>query len=332
MDLSIIIPAYNCSDTLPKTLTSILSQEVHGSYEIIIVDDCSNDATLGVAQSFAGQYSQIKVISHEKNQKVSQARASGFKYSCGRYIWNIDSDDELTPGSLQCIMKDIQDGTIDVLIVNAQEVRGTKKGRKLLNHAMRRNLVRCFEGMIWMKIIRRDLIHDDYELFRRSFNMGDDYLYSMELLPEVKRIKVLSRVCYLYHRDIKNSLTRTQTLLGTTLSYKEVLLEACESCLVRCNQNEVVDYYLNDLIVTTLEKKRLLYRRRREQKMVDLCREMVLRTNALLGNIAKGRFSIISEELSLWDYWVSKYRIIGCKRTKELLGTQLISKKEVQWD
>lgn len=59
--VSIITPLYNCSDYLEQTIQSVISQ-TYQDWEMIMVDDCSTDNSLEIAQRYADEDSRIKVL------------------------------------------------------------------------------------------------------------------------------------------------------------------------------------------------------------------------------------------------------------------------------
>ena len=94
-DISVIVPTYNSSLFISKTLKSIINQTLK-PYEVIIIDDGSNDGTKDwVKESFQ----DIRYI-YQKNQGVSSARNKGIKYACGDWVAFLDSDDEWLPNKL----------------------------------------------------------------------------------------------------------------------------------------------------------------------------------------------------------------------------------------
>jgi glycosyltransferase involved in cell wall biosynthesis len=67
--LSIIIPCYNEEKTLQNIVNQVLAiQDEQLKLEVIIVDDCSKDKSLIVAQSLQKTHPEIKVLHHEFNQ------------------------------------------------------------------------------------------------------------------------------------------------------------------------------------------------------------------------------------------------------------------------
>ncbi|MEG3931622.1 MULTISPECIES: glycosyltransferase family 2 protein [unclassified Microcoleus] len=71
--VSVIIPAFNAADTLAETVASVLNG-THKNLEILIVDDCSTDATDKVAAKLVEQDSRIQYFQNPQNYGVSKAR------------------------------------------------------------------------------------------------------------------------------------------------------------------------------------------------------------------------------------------------------------------
>lgn len=90
--LSIIIPAHNEENRLPKTLEQVIGFLEKQSYtsEILIVENGSVDATLEVAQEFAGQHKNIRVIQSERGKGAAVKR--GMLEAQGEYRFMCDAD------------------------------------------------------------------------------------------------------------------------------------------------------------------------------------------------------------------------------------------------
>ena len=88
--VSVIIPIYNAEKYISDTIRSVKNQ-THPNWEIILVDDCSSDATLSVVSQYESE--QIRIYKQEVNQGVAQARNRGVQEAKGRYIAFLDADD-----------------------------------------------------------------------------------------------------------------------------------------------------------------------------------------------------------------------------------------------
>lgn len=92
MKLSIIVPIYNVENYLPKCLDSLMNQTFQ-DYELILVNDGSQDRSLSIMESAqTNDPKRIKIFTKE-NGGLSDARNFGIKQSSGDYLAFIDSDD-----------------------------------------------------------------------------------------------------------------------------------------------------------------------------------------------------------------------------------------------
>jgi glycosyltransferase involved in cell wall biosynthesis len=90
--ISIIVPYYNRFSCLPDLIESVKCQ-THSDWELILVDDCSDDSADVKDYLTHINEPQIRYIRHEKNLNGAQARNTGLKACCGQYVAFLDSDD-----------------------------------------------------------------------------------------------------------------------------------------------------------------------------------------------------------------------------------------------
>lgn len=97
--VSIIIPAYNRAGTLPRALDSVIAQSFD-DWEIVLIDDGSNDATAGVIEAYQTRLRDRFVSIRQCNRGCSAARNRGIELCRGRFVAFLDSDDEILPQKL----------------------------------------------------------------------------------------------------------------------------------------------------------------------------------------------------------------------------------------
>ncbi len=97
--VSIIVPSYNCQDTLSLTLSSVRSQQFV-DFECIVVDDSSTDASADIARFWSRLDPRFRLICLPLNQGVVVARNAALELASGRYIAFLDSDDLWHPSFL----------------------------------------------------------------------------------------------------------------------------------------------------------------------------------------------------------------------------------------
>lgn len=97
--VSIILPSFRQPQFLGRAIESCLSQD-HDDVEVIVVDDRSRDASLGLAVAWSQRDPRVKVIEARENGGLGKARNIGIAHARGEYLCFLDSDDYLLPGSL----------------------------------------------------------------------------------------------------------------------------------------------------------------------------------------------------------------------------------------
>ncbi len=98
--VSIITPSYNSAKFIGETINSVLSQTYH-NWEMIIVDDCSNDNTVDIIREYIWKDSRIKLIENKVNVGAAETRNEALRVANGRFIAFLDSDDLWLPRKLE---------------------------------------------------------------------------------------------------------------------------------------------------------------------------------------------------------------------------------------
>ncbi|HJO17790.1 MAG TPA: glycosyltransferase family 2 protein [Vicinamibacterales bacterium] len=111
-DLSVVIPVHNEApniDQLYRELHQILSSSGH-DYELVFVDDGSNDATLDQLKKLRATDSRIKIIRFRRNFGQTAAFAAGFAYATGAVIVTMDGDLQNDPADIPRLIARLEDG------------------------------------------------------------------------------------------------------------------------------------------------------------------------------------------------------------------------------
>ena len=90
--ISVIIPVYNCQNTIKISIKSIQYQKM-SEYEIILINDFSNDKSLQIIKNMQKYDKRIKVINNQKNMGTLYSRSIGALNAKGKYIFALDNDD-----------------------------------------------------------------------------------------------------------------------------------------------------------------------------------------------------------------------------------------------
>lgn len=218
---SIIIPAYNVENYIERCILSIVNQHF-SNCEIIVVDDGSRDKTSQIISDYSRKFKRFRVISHNQNLGLSAARNSGLDHAEGEYVWFVDADDFILPGSLQFLSKIIGRENPDIVCF------GFKKGLSKKNCEIPKETIKrvkyeildvktCLRLMLSQKIISNSA---NDKIFKRSilkarFPVGL-YFEDLATIPyiflENNRLKIIytQEKLYVYTLEEKSSITRSK--------------------------------------------------------------------------------------------------------------------------
>lgn len=133
--VSIIIPVYNCRKFIAEALESVI-QQTFRDFEALIVDDGSTDDLRVIADHYVKMDSRIKYL-YQLNRGVSAARNSGFKYSSGKFIAFLDSDDVWLKNNIELKLRKLEEGVFglvhsDAELINesSDRIHGVLQGRE----------------------------------------------------------------------------------------------------------------------------------------------------------------------------------------------------------
>lgn len=98
--VSIVLPTYNGEKYLADSIESVINQ-TYKNWELIIINDCSTDKTLEIAQNYAAKDNRIKVYSNDENLKVPKSLNRGFSLANGEYFTWTSDDNMYKPRAIE---------------------------------------------------------------------------------------------------------------------------------------------------------------------------------------------------------------------------------------
>lgn len=216
MDLSIIIPLYNCEKYLERTFKSLEEQYVLDSSdvatEVILIDDGSTDSTLSIANEFSHRHSNIIVIS-KINEGQHIARNTGIDIAKGTYIYMMDDDDILIPGCLNEFLSLALKHEPDIFIFRWKKISESEITTFLDSNSSDNlkpfakyngeDYIAATSGLIgqdpvWNKLFRRDLLNQYDYRFDIDVRLGEDTAFIWGAIALAKTILVTDTLGYLW--------------------------------------------------------------------------------------------------------------------------------------
>ena len=219
MTISVIIPVYKVEKYIRRCLESVIDQE-NDKYmiECLIVDDCSPDNSMiivdEIIMNYHGATIDFKIIRHDKNKGLSEARNSGIKASTGDYLFFIDSDDVILENTFKRFFAYLSDYPfVDVIMGNAMGIEDhcltnislTNDGstfclisdkRTIICHVLSRDIDRH----AWNKLIRRSLVVDNNLFFDKGL-LYEDITWTYRLYSTISSIIIVPEVTYMYENN-----------------------------------------------------------------------------------------------------------------------------------
>lgn len=122
--VTIGIPVYNVEPYIEKCLLSVLNQ-TYTNLEILVVDDLGTDHSMEIVDSLQKSHPHgglIRIVSHEKNKGVGEARNTAIRECKGKYLYFIDSDDYMEPNAIQLLVEQAEKYDTDVAIASHRRV------------------------------------------------------------------------------------------------------------------------------------------------------------------------------------------------------------------
>lgn len=241
-ELSIVIPAYNASKYILRTLCTLENQTAdREKYRIIIVDDGSIDDTLFLCTQFAKSYTNIQII-HQENGGVSSARNAGIEAAEGRWITFVDSDDYVDKQYVEKIISICPEEpyvVFDNLLEYGNKLVEEKIWMKPFcnkTHDIMNVLLWICDNKLnapWDKRFSLEVIKSNQVRFRSGINMGEDLLFVFEYALCVKSAYLCDQPLYI-HTDNLDGLCH-KAISETRLYEMEIIYNEMQSaCTKQC--------------------------------------------------------------------------------------------------
>lgn len=213
--VSVVIPSFNCSSYIKKTLDSVLLQS-YKNIEIIVIDDHSNDSTRGVLSLYKSNFDNVHLVFLDENSGgPAHPRNIGINLSNGKYIAFIDSDDIWHPDKINSQVKILEEekvGAVCAAMVDFREERDVVHVQYrqhtlqelTYKQTLRKSLVPLSSLMMESKLAKLLTFNES-----RSIAGREDYLFILEYLCRYTKIL---KICepLVYYRKRPNQISQNK--------------------------------------------------------------------------------------------------------------------------
>jgi glycosyltransferase involved in cell wall biosynthesis len=205
--ISIVLPVYNGTQYLRQSVQSVLDQ-THQNWELLIIDDCSTDATPQIISEYCSLDPRIKSVRHEKNKRLPGSLNTGFHLAAGEYVTWTSDDNIYRPNALQ-EMADVLDENKDISFVHSDFDLIDEDGSLIepVSAGDWKNL--GLTDVIGGSFLYRRIIHETIGYYDETTFLAEDLEFELRALVNGFKFMPLHKNLYQY-RDHPDSLTNTK--------------------------------------------------------------------------------------------------------------------------
>jgi glycosyltransferase involved in cell wall biosynthesis len=203
--VDIILPVYNSKKYILATIGSIIRQS-HTSWNLIIIDDCSNDGTYEILKKIQRKYNndnKIFLYRQDKNQGQADARNFGLNKSKSTFVAFIDSDDVWEKNKLRNQLQFMKNNNYNFTYSDYISVKNNNRKKLIIvpNSYNYNSFVRNTSIATSTMIIKRNFINKDSFPSKR---LCEDFYFKCLILKKTKAYKCPS--AFSYYKIRNNSL------------------------------------------------------------------------------------------------------------------------------
>lgn len=230
INISVIIPSYNCGTYVNRAIDSVLRQTLKG-IEIIIVNDASTDNTSDVLLKYLGN-KQIKILTNRENQMLGSSRNLGLSVAKGEYVFFLDADDWIDDDTLRSLFSVAEEGEAEIIACGARKVFEDGRvefyhGHSFVSGGGKEALIRYSKheigSIVWNKLYLREFINKNALGFISKYWFEDVIFTLQAIFVCNKYISVSDVYCNYFQRS--ESYTNSKPSLLNLKSNINVYLE-----------------------------------------------------------------------------------------------------------
>lgn len=221
---SVIVPIFNKEKYINECIDSILNQSF-SNFELILVDDGSNDNCPSICDSYKKKDSRVIAI-HKENGGLVSARKAGTKIAKGEYIVCVDADDYIENNYLSGIAKEIENKHAEIICAGHTRLDESKKQKISINYRsgyytkediineiypslVQDKKMNHFPVNIWSKAYKKVLYSKIQLNVDESVKIGEDGVVSIPYIYMANSMSIIEEYGYVYRI---NNLSLTNSI------------------------------------------------------------------------------------------------------------------------
>jgi glycosyltransferase involved in cell wall biosynthesis len=248
--ISIILPVYNGEKYLAISVESCLNQ-TYQNIELIIVNDCSTDATLTIINHYTALDSRIRVINNIENKKLPRSLNIGHEAANGDFITWTSDDNYYELNALEVLLKTLKLNEVDVVYSNIRLVNSDGDFRRFVFFLPFENII--FGNFIGSCFLYSKDVFERNNGYKEDLFLVEDYDFWLRAALH-SRFYLLKEILYSY-RIHNNSLTNAISTDKIKKNVYEANLKKMYSNFSKIILSE------NNEVISTLQTKILTHQK-----------------------------------------------------------------------
>ena len=204
--LSITIPAYNSEKYINKCLDSLIDKDIMSFFEVIVVNDGSQDGTRDIVEQYTAKYPQTFRLINKENGGHGSVVNRGIQEARGKYFCVLDSDDWYDTKALKTLVQHLANTDIDIVLTNYQKVyKDTNETKKYtydlsiygnvldIDYLLNNNIAVAMANIVYKLSILKNV---NLRLQEKTYYVDEEY--AVIPFSRIKSITALNIILYNY--------------------------------------------------------------------------------------------------------------------------------------
>lgn len=210
--VSIVTPNYNCGRFISQTIESVIAQS-YPNWELIIVDDCSNDDSVAIAQKYSHMDKRIKLLINEKNCGAAISRNRAIEQSKGEFIAFLDSDDLWMPNKLEKQIEFMRKNNCDFSFTEYEHIDEDNNKLNLIANvtkylSYRKMMFHCWPGCLTV-MYNQDIVG---KVYSENIKKNNDHALFLRVIKKCKKAMGINEIMA-YYRIRQGSISSKKSTI-----------------------------------------------------------------------------------------------------------------------
>ncbi len=208
--VSVIVPVYNPGEYLQRCLDSLIKQSINkNEIEVLLIDDGSTDGSLKICNQYADVFPFFRVF-HKENTGVGDTRNYGIDRASGKFLFFLDSDDSLSPETIESVT-DYFETVYDEVDLVTYTITPYQDGKPLKRHYryqyVNKSGVYSLDSIpLFAQTTMNIVTKNDGQKFVSYLTQSEDQLFITDCILKKNRIGFCSIGEYQYTRNSQSAV------------------------------------------------------------------------------------------------------------------------------